>query len=180
MCCNEPGSQCSSRSLIIGTVPLGGLVARQKRIYGDGGSRFDIPDGSPYFERSAKGARLLLEHVIVVVLVGRGTGLCRITGDALAEGLPGASAADSAGVSHRILTEVSAEDWGFEALSCLALHVAQRVEQAVALASWYGLESGEEGRRSEVSRNVKSRGGVGSALLAKLRARGRLMAAGKA
>ena len=66
-------------------------------------------------------------------------------------------------VSHRVLTHVSAEVGGFEAIRCLAWLVAHRVQQAVTFVS---------------SRDVGSRGGVGCAILAKRGARGRLMAAG--
>ena len=76
------------------------------------------------------------------------------------------------------MTGVSAEVGVFDALWCLAWHVAQRVQQAVELVSWNGVvDFGEEGRRSEVSRGVGSRGGVGCALLVKRGARGRLMPA---
>ena len=73
----------------------------------------------------------------------------------------------------------SAEVGGFEALRSFAWLVAQRVQQAVTLISWHGLDVGEKGRGSEVSRGVGSRGGVGCATLAKRGARGRPMAAGE-
>ena len=81
-------------------------------------------------------------------------------------------------ISHHVLADVGAKVGGFDALRCLAWHVTQRIQLAVALISRHGVDRGEEGRGSEVSGDVGSRGGVSCALLAKRGARGRLMAAG--
>ena len=60
---------------------------------------------------------------------------------------PWASAGDSAGDSHHVVSGFSG---GFDTSRCLAWNVAQRVQQAAEFVSWHGVESAEKGRGSEV------------------------------
>ena len=65
-----------------------------------------------------------------------------------------------------MLTGFGAEVGGFSAIRSLAWRVAQRVQQAVALVTWHGVDLGVDGPRSGAPGDVGLRAGVDCAILA--------------